>query len=304
MDLHPTCYRHPGREATISCQRCGRPICTECMIPASVGFQCPECVARGAKETRQQQTPYGGTKVANPAQTSLAIIVANAAIWAGVVVTGWSASFLVRLLALTPGGVCLSSDPSQYYPDANAAICAQIAGAHWAQGVASGAWWQVVTNAFLHIDIWHIGFNMLALWILGPQLERLFGRARFLALYLVSALTASAVVMWLSNPTTSTLGASGAIFGLMGALLVVAIKHKGDVRSILFWVGANVVLTFLGRSFISWEGHMGGLVGGTLVALAVLYTPKGNRSTMQWVMIGGLGVLALIAIVLRAMQLA
>ena len=98
------------------------------------------------------------------------------------------------------------------------------------------------------MQIWHIGFNMLALWILGPQLEMVVGRARFLALYLLSALAGSALVFWASPEYQATLGASGAIFGLLGALLVVAYKVGGDVRGILMWLGLNAVITFWGAS--------------------------------------------------------
>ena len=130
-----------------------------------------------------------------------------------------------------------------------------------------GAWWQLVTSTFLHVDVWHIGFNMLALWFLGPQLELAIGRARFLALYLISGLAGSACVYWLSGEQTSTLGASGAVYGLMAALLVIAFKVGGQVQTILMWIGINVVFTFTGG--FSWQGHLGGFVAGAAI-MAVL----------------------------------
>ena len=112
------------------------------------------------------------------------------------------------------------------------------------QGVSGGAWWQPVTSMFTHVEVLHIGFNMLALFFLGPMLEQVLGRARFLALYLVSGVAGSAAVMLFSDPHTQSLGASGAIFGLMGALAVVALKVRGQVQTILVWIGLNLVFTF------------------------------------------------------------
>ena len=128
--------------------------------------------------------------------------------------------------------------------------------------VSQGDVWQLLTSMFTHVAIWHIGFNMLALWTLGPQLELAIGRTRFLAVYFISGLAGSATVLWFSTPYGQTLGASGAIFGLMGALLVVAIKVHGDVRGMLVWIGVNFVITFLFVRLISWQGHLGGFIGG------------------------------------------
>ena len=147
-------------------------------------------------------------------------------------------------------------------------------------GVADGAYWQLLTSAFTHVEVWHIGFNMLALWVLGPQLELAIGRSRFLALYLLSALAGSALVYWLADPAGSTLGASGAVFGLMGALLVLAVKVRGDVRGILTWVGINAVITFLFPN-ISWQGHLGGFLGGVLIAALLVYAPRQRRTAWQ-----------------------
>lgn len=161
-----------------------------------------------------------------------------------------------------------------------------------------------LTSAFTHAEVMHIGFNMLALYFLGPQLEQVFGRARFLALYLVSALVASAFVMWLAEPYVSTVGASGAIFGLMAAVLLVVHKHRGNLRSILFWLAANVAITVFGSSVISWQGHLGGFVGGLAVTAAILYVPKDRRRPWQWVLIGAVAVLALVLSVVRGVMLA
>jgi len=270
----PTCYRHPGREAHIRCQRCDRVICPECMRPASVGFQCPECVAEGAKQTRQARTAYGGLRPTDASKTSIVLIALNVAVWIAVVVTGGSSSRLVDWLALRPNGLCLSG---RYGADVAQSVCDQ-AGGTFLPGVVDGAYWQLVTSMFMHVQPLHIGFNMLALWVLGPQLELAVGRARFLALYFISGLAGSALVYWAASEYGATLGASGAIFGLMGALAVVAFKVGGDVRGILTWIAINFVITFL-VARISWQGHLGGFLGGLAVGAILVYAPRGPRRT-------------------------
>lgn len=298
------CYRHPATATYIRCQRCGRPICGECMISAAVGFQCPECVADGAKQTRQNEAPYGGSRSANPSLTTIVLIAINALVWAAISATGGALSRLAYQLSLLPAGLCTSvNEPGAIYPNAGAVVCAAIGDGSWVAGVAQGSYWQLLTSAFTHVEIWHIGFNMLALWFLGPGLERVLGRARFLAIYLVSALTGSAAVLWLADPQTQTLGASGAVFGMLGALLVLAYKVRGDVRSVLIWLGINIAYTFLG-SGISWQGHFGGLIGGALVTAIVVYAPRKGRIRLQWLGIASIVVVLAVLIGLRALQLA
>lgn len=263
------CYRHPDRPTYIRCQRCGRPICGDCMISAAVGFQCPDCVAGGARQTRQGQLPYGGRPARNPAATTIVLIAINVAVWALLNFSGMS-GLLFAAFALIP------------------------------RLVAGGFWLQPLTSAFAHQEILHLGVNMLSLWFLGPPLEQALGRVRFLSIYLISALTGSTAVMWFSDPLSATLGASGAIFGLIGSLLVIVLKIRGDVRNVLMWLGINLVFTFVG-SGISWQAHVGGLIGGLLTTVIVVYAPRDNRTRVQ---VGGLvGVLAL-AIVLIAVRAA
>jgi len=300
------CYRHTDREAYIRCQRCDRTICPDCMEPAAVGFQCPSCVAEGRKTTRSGRTAYGGLRSANPSLTSLALVVTNVAVWFAVLATGGGNSRLVDLLGLRPTGICfVAGDNQRFWPAATAETCdrSPFLG-DWYPGVADGAWWQLVTSMFLHVEIWHIGFNMLALWILGPQLEAAIGRARFLALYAGAGLAGSATVYWLSGTGSITAGASGSIFGLLGALLVVAFKVRGNVQPILFWVGLNVIITITGRDFISWQGHLGGFVGGLALMALYVWAPRARRTT--WQLAGG-GVFALVvlgALVARTLALA
>jgi membrane associated rhomboid family serine protease len=190
----------------------------------------------------------------------------NALVWLVILATGRTASRVLDALALLPDSAY------RRYPDGSVELV---------RGVADGAWWQLVTSMFTHVEVLHIGFNMLALYFLGPMLENVLGRARFLAVYLVSGFAGSAAVMLFSNPHGQTLGASGAIFGLMGALAVVALKVRGQVQSVLTWIALNLVLTFT-VSGISWQGHIGGLVGGVVLGTAMVYAPRQNRSLVQW----------------------
>lgn len=277
------------------------------MEPAAVGFQCPECVREGHRTTRQAQSRYGGARSTNPALTTMVIIGINVVVWLTVLVTGSSKSRLLDWFMLMPTGKCLSqSSPGQYYAAVESErVCTIALGGDglWAPGVADGALWQVMTSAFTHLEIWHIGFNMMALWFLGPQVEAVIGRARFIALYLVSALSGSAAVLWLGSEHGSTLGASGAIWGLLGALLVLVWKAGGDLRSVLTWVGINLVLTFAFPG-ISWQAHIGGLVAGALITAVIVLSPPGpRRTTTQWSGIAGVGALVAVAILVRALML-
>ena len=271
------------------------------MRDAAVGFQCPSCVSEGARETRQARTPYGGARSANPALTSMALLGVNALLFLAVLATGGRASRLVDQLALLTLGRC-EAGPGLVYRGITDSVACDTRSGQWIAGVADGAVWQVLTSAFMHVEIWHIGFNMLALWFLGPQLEMALGRVRFLALYLLSALAGSAMVMWFENPLTQTLGASGAIFGLMGGLLVLAIKLGGNVSQIGGWLLINAVIT-LTIPNISWQGHLGGFLGGVLIAAVIVYSPRQRRGTWQLVGLMSIGLLLVAAIAARVLSL-
>lgn len=294
----PTCYRHPGRESYIRCQRCERTICPDCMRDAAVGFHCPSCVSEGARQTRQAVAPYGGTRSGNPALTSMVLIGANVLVFLAVVASGAGGSSLVDRLALVTRGRCEAGQGFIFRGVTDAVDCQTRAGL-WVPGVADGAVWQVLTSAFTHIEIWHIGFNMLALWFLGPQLELALGRMRFLALYLLAAVAGSAMVLWFESSQTQTLGASGAVFGLMGGLLVLAVKVGGNVSQIGGWLLINALLTFTIPN-ISWQGHLGGFLGGCLIAAVIVYSPRQRRGTWQLVGLVSIGLLLLAAIAARA----
>jgi membrane associated rhomboid family serine protease len=253
------------------------------MRSAAVGFQCPTCVKDGARSTRQGRTPYGGQRVTDPRTTSFVLIGLNAVVWLLIQLTGGRSSRLIDLLALLPDST------ARQLSDGSVVVV---------RGVDDGAWWQLLTSTFTHIDLLHLGVNMLSLYFLGPVLENVLGRARFLALYLVSGLAGSAAVMLLSDPHGQTVGASGAIFGLMGALAVVAVKVRGQVQTVLMWIGLMLLFTFT-VSGISWQGHLGGLVGGALIGAAMVFAPRQHRSLVQWTSTGLVVLVSLAAVVAR-----
>ena len=296
----PVCYRHTDRETWIRCQRCDRPICPDCMNSAAVGFQCPSCVKEGAKQTRTGVAPYGGGRSSNPAITSFVLIAINVVVW----VLIQARENLASVLSLIPAGRCEVAGGQTFYPGVvSESVCNQAGNTEWVAGVSNGAPWQIITSVFAHEQPVHLLLNMLVLYFLGPQLEAILGRSRFLSLYLLSGLTGSVAVMLLSDPHGGTLGASGAGFGLMGALLVVAHKVGADTQQILVWLGINIAFTFFASSYISWQGHLGGLVGGLLISSLIVYAPKKGRSAIQWSGLAGIAAVSIALIVVRAIAL-
>lgn len=253
------------------------------MSPAAVGFQCPECIKDGKKTVREKRTVFGGRISANPQQTTIVLIAINVVLWLLTTVTGGNRSKLVQNLAITPKGACQTADGTGYYPYLPKDGC--IGFGHWVAGATDGAPWQFLTSAFMHVEPWHIATNMISLWFLGPPLEALLGRTRFLAIYLFSALTGSIAVVLLETSGiaahTPTLGASGAIFGLLGALLILSRRIPALFQQVTMWLGINLVLTFVIPG-ISWQGHVGGLIGGSLATLLIVQlrqnqTRRANR---------------------------
>ena len=256
------CYRHPGRQSFILCQRCGRTICPECQTQAAVGVICPDCM-------REQRQSAPRTKSA--ASTRLRRMTA-----AGQPVVTYSiiaVTLLLFVLQLIPGlGVTNAllyagaySYPVDFEP------------------------WRMITSVFVHSTgfIFHVLLNMYTLWIFGQILERMLGRGRFLALYLLSGLAGSLGVLYLSDPYVAVVGASGAIFGLMGAFLVIQRKLGGNATQLLILVGINLVIGFLPNVNIAWQAHVGGLVGGAIIGLIFVQTRSRNQRVLQLVLLGG-----------------
>ena len=278
------------------------------MVPAPVGFQCPECVRSHTKATRQNAARFGGERSPNPRTTSIVLIGINVVIWAVLQLAQLihQQSALVFILGMQPQGMCSATDsPGSYYAGITRLQCEALANGHWVPGVADGAWWQIFTSIFTHVAIWHIAMNCLTLWFLGPPLESFLGRARFLTTYLVSGLFGSLAVYWFSAPNSVSYGGSGALFGLMGALLIVFWRQKADVKQLLMWLALNIMFTFIGGASISWQAHLGGLVGGVIIACVWVFTIHTRRiERIQWSLIAVLIILIGLGMVARTMQLA
>ncbi len=259
----PTCYRHPGRETYVRCTRCDRPICPDCMHDAAVGHQCPECVREGRSTVRAARTVFGGRYGSRPTVT-LTLIGLNVL------------AYLVEIAS--PSVV----DRFEMLGQVRAPFGRVIPG----YGVAEGEWYRLITAAFLHLPmsvggfaITHILFNMWALWVIGPPLEQALGRLRYMVLYLLSALGGN-VLLYLVDPGQPAVGASGAIFGLFAAYFVVGRRLGADTRGIVFLIVINLMFTFTFAG-ISWEGHVGGLVTGAVLAAAFAYAPRRQRRLVQ-----------------------
>lgn len=287
-DRLPGCYRHPDRETGISCTRCERPICPECMISASVGFQCPECVRAGSgtghgPAANAPRTIAGGVVAADPFRVTKILIGINVAVW---------------LAAVVFPGLAIHLELIGWYRE--------LVGGP-AEGVSTGEYYRLLTSAFLHVDWWHIFGNMIGLWFIGGMLEPALGRARYLTVYLLSALGASALIYLLTPMNTPTLGASGAVFGLLGAAIVLARRMRDEVRPLITVAVFMLVLTFVPGANASWQAHIGGLVTGALVALGLLWPATGHsarhRTFVQWGTCVAVFLLATALIVIRTAEL-
>lgn len=265
-DAGAFCYRHPDRQSYILCQRCGRTICPECQTPGAVGVFCPECM----KEQR-----------ANAPRTKPAILTRLTGRGRPVVTYSIiGVTFVVFLLQLIPG-----LNVTQYL------LFQPVY-------VSTFAFepWRMLTSVFVHSTgfIFHVALNMYTLWIFGQLLESLLGRGRFLALYLISGLAGSVGVIWLAPPLTAVVGASGAIFGLMGAFLVIQRRLGGNMTQLLVLVGINLVIGFIPGTNIAWQAHVGGLVGGALMGLIFVETRNPRQRTLQTVLIVALTIVLLL----------
>jgi membrane associated rhomboid family serine protease len=272
----PVCYRHPDRETYIRCNRCERPICPDCMTSASVGFQCPECVAEGRATVREPRTVLGARTISRPYVT-LTLIGLNVVL------------FGLEMLSKADPASGTNTIATQY--------------GMWPIGVAfNDEYYRLFTSMFLHLNVMHIGFNMLVLWMLGPQLEQILGHVRYGALYLVAGIGGSVASFWFSDPRTIGIGASGAIFGLMGAYVVVGKALRSDITQVVGLIALNVVIGFVVGG-IDWRAHLGGLVTGALVAAVFAFGPTRRNVALQVVSV--IAVLALLgaAVVVRDQQL-
>jgi len=278
----PTCYRHPDRETWVSCVRCGRHACPDCLRSAAVGQQCVECVRGAGRTSRAAKTVFGG----RPSRTA--------------VVTWTLMGVNVLLYLIELAHTSLASDwwmlgYAQNYPGGPA------------QGVAAGQWYRLITSAFLpgtgSLGILDIAFNMWALYIVGPGLEQVLGRVRFLAVYLLSAVGGSVLFYYLVPPNQPALGASGAIFGLFGAWFVVSRRLHLDSRGIIMLIGINLALSLVYRSTIAWQDHVGGLITGAVITAAYVYAPRKSQAAVQVIATVAAIVFLAVAVMIRNGQL-
>ena len=253
------------------------------MRSASVGQQCVECVGEGARSTRQARTTFGGRPVAS-AVVTWTLVAINVAVF----LVTWVRPGIVNDLEMLGYAPYTQGGPPH--------------------GVAAGEWYRLITSAFLAPGLGSLGlmdilFNMWALVFVGPSLEGLLGRARFLAVYLLSALGGSVMYYFLALPYAAAAGASGAIFGLFGAWFVVSRRLKLDTRPIVVLIAINLALSFFFHNTIAWQAHIGGLLTGALLTAAYVYAPRKNRTVIQVAATVVVAALIVVAVVVRNGQL-
>jgi len=270
-----TCYRHPNRETGVSCSECGRGICPDCMVFAPVGIRCPDHSGRPQGAARMTTGVRRATFEGTGALVTKAMITLNVLV------------FLANLAQ----GSSLNRISGSIFEE----------GALYVHGgLDQGDWWRLITAAFLHASILHIGLNMFVLWIVGAPVETAIGRGRFLVLYLVSGLAGSAGAL-IFSPDAVTVGASGAIFGILGAALVLESQRSYVLGGQAFGlIAINLVLTFAIPN-ISVGGHLGGLAGG---ALGMLALSRFGRTHAIYGRPGLVGVLGLVAIGIASLAVA
>jgi membrane associated rhomboid family serine protease len=265
------CYRHPRTETAVSCSNCGRPICTDCMVFSAVGIKCPECAGRPAGAKRAVSRARSVTGKGTGFIVTHTLIVVN---------------ILVYLIQATGGGT-LSNPAGKIFQEGFLRV----------YELAAGEWWRLVTNAFLHGSPIHLLFNMLMLWWFGRPLEALLGRVRFLAVYFLSVIAGSAGALLLS-PTAATIGASGAVFGILGAGLVLE-RNRINVfgGSALIIVLFNLSFTLLvNPSYISIGGHVGGLIGGALAVIVLSRFGRGHAVYGRFDPVVAAGLVGIVAV--------
>jgi membrane associated rhomboid family serine protease len=251
------CYRHPDRETGLSCSECGRPICYECMTPAPVGLRCPEHSGKPQgiqKVVRPAQRAVTGVGARRPNAVTMALIGLNVGVFLFELAIGGSPQYGNNNWIFDHGALFSSATYANGQP----------------AGVAHGEWWRMITAAYLHAGLLHLAVNMVSLYFVGTILEQVIGRWRFALLYFASGVAGSAgALIW--NPNAITVGASGAIFGCLGALFV--LERRGIIHSggqILSLIIVNLVFTFALSSYISVGGHVGGLIAGIVLMWLLL----------------------------------
>lgn len=285
QEVPPTCFRHPDRETWVSCVRCGRHACPDCLRQAAVGQQCVECVRAASQGSRQARTAVGGRAVTGATMT-WTLVAINVLI------------FVVEL-----------ARPSVLYAWEQLGVPA-ITGGGVQSGVAAGQWYRLLTSAFTApgttlggLGFLDLALNMWALIIVGPGLEQLLGRFRFLGVYLLSAIGGSVLFYYL-EPFGQAAGASGAIFGLFGAWFVMARRLRGDTRGIVLLIAINLAFSFVYHNTIAWQDHVGGLIVGVVTMAGYSYAPRRHRGIVQVGVTAVVLALLIVAVAIKTSMLA
>jgi membrane associated rhomboid family serine protease len=274
------CYRHPDRETYVSCTECGRGICPDCMTFGPVGIRCPDHASTGGKVAAPRQTARKAARTLSTRgpYVTQALIAINVGI------------YLLQLAM----GAGINANTGWIY-EHGVLVTSAIDSSGQAVGVAEGEWWRLLTAAFLHYGPLHLGLNMLVLWIIGPALEEYLGHGRYALLYVVSGLAGSAGALFVS-PNALTVGASGAIWGIMGAALLLEWRRiyvfGGQALGLVVF---NLAISFLIPG-ISIGGHIGGLIGGAAAAFAFIsLRRRPTLATLSVVAVGALSVAVALA---------
>lgn len=274
----PTCYRHSGRETYVRCTRCDRPICPDCMREASVGFQCPECVAEGRRTQRPVRTAFGGSAAGRHGYVTIALIAINVIMLFASLASAQNAG---RALGGSGIGGLLGGETPLMDKLAVAGYIRYSAFDPVIHGVATGEYYRLFTAMFMHYGLIHLLMNMWALWILGRSLEAALGPVRFLALYLIAGFGGN-VAAYVFQPGALSAGASTALFGLFAALFLALRRLRRDTSSVLPVIIINLVFTFAVPG-ISIAGHIGGLLTGGVAGAGMAYAPQARRVLVQTV---------------------
>ncbi|MGI5212741.1 rhomboid family intramembrane serine protease [Plantactinospora sp. CA-290183] len=272
----PVCYRHPSRETYVRCTRCERPICPDCMREASVGHQCPECVAEGRRTQRPARTVFGGGAAGRHGYVTKTLLGLNVLLMLLSILSDRGGDSAVGGTGF--GGLLGGPTPLTEWGSVVGLFPLPFPADH---GVAAGEYYRLITAMFLHYGLLHLAMNMWALWVLGRSLEATLGPLRFLGLYLVAGLGGNVAAYLFSLPNQMTAGASTAIFGLFAALFVIMRKLGRDTSAVIPILVINLVFTFT-VSNISVAGHLGGLALGAVMALVLAYAPRARRTLFQF----------------------
>ena len=283
------CVRHPNRPTALACTRCDRPACPECLRPAAVGQHCVDCVRAGQRDVRPVRTIAGATTRGNFVPYATYVLIAASVI-------------VFAITAAQSSDVMNNQSPSRLFAD----------WALWPRGIAQGEFFRIIGSGFLHFGPIHLAVNMLALYIIGRDVEHILGRSRYVAVYVTALLGGAAGALALQDSLSVTAGASGAIYGLFGAQAIILIRLRQSPGPIFVLIAINVIISVSIPGISLW-GHMGGLAAGAAATAGLLFVPgwlgntggpsSSSARLIGWGSIAAVAVLALVVIAVRTLQL-